>query len=89
MSGKPSEEGRFWRDGVDAVIRAAAQQQGHAEIERRCRLAGVTRAGGQRHWQASAPRLEAAAVRDEIQQLRLDHHHYRYRRIDIAGSQWG
>jgi putative transposase len=65
------------------VIHAQTQQQGHAEIERRCRLAGVSRAGYYRHWQASAPRQEETAVRDEIQRLSLDHHHYGYRRITV------
>jgi len=65
------------------VIHAQTQQQGHAEIERRCRLAGVSRAGYYRHWQASAPRQEETAVRDEIQRLSLEHHHYGYRRITV------
>jgi hypothetical protein len=47
------------------------QQQGHAEIERWCRLAGVSGAGYYRHWQASAPRQEETGVRDEIQRLSL------------------
>jgi putative transposase len=65
------------------VIHAQTQQQGHAEIERRCRLAGVSRAGYYRHWHASAPRQEETAVRDEIQRLSLEHHHYGYRRITV------
>jgi putative transposase len=65
------------------VIHAQTQQQGHAEIERRCRLAGVSRAGYYRHWHASVPRQEETAVRDEIQRLSLEHHHYGYRRITV------
>jgi putative transposase len=65
------------------VIHAQTQQQGHVEIERRCRLAGVSRAGYYRHWQASAPRQEETVVRDEIQRLSLEHHHYGYRRITV------
>ncbi len=73
------------------MIHAQTQQQGHApakaggraEIERRCRLAGVSRAGYYRHWQASAPRQEETVVRDEIQRLSLEHHHYGYRRITV------
>jgi hypothetical protein len=72
------------------VIHAQTQQQacpceggGHAEIERRCRLAGVSRAGYYRHWHASAPRQEETVVRDEIQRLSLEHHHYGYRRITV------
>jgi transposase InsO family protein len=65
------------------VIHAQTQQQGHAEIERRCALAGVSRAGYYRHWHASAPRQEETAVRDEIQRLSLDNRHYGYRRITV------
>jgi putative transposase len=46
-----------------------------------CALAGVSRAGYYRHWQASAPRQEATGVRDAIQRLALAHRHYGYRRI--------
>jgi hypothetical protein len=52
------------------VIRAQVQQQGY-EIERMCLLAGVSRAGYYRHWQASKPREADAALRDEIQKLSL------------------
>jgi transposase InsO family protein len=52
------------------VIHAQVQQQGF-EIERMCRLAGVSRAGYYRHWLASAPREEETALRDEIQRLSL------------------
>jgi putative transposase len=71
------------------VIHAQTQQQGHAEIERRCRLAGVSRAGYYRHWHASAPRQEETAVRDEIQRLSLEHHHYGYRRIAVLLKRLG
>jgi putative transposase len=71
------------------VIHARTQPQGHAEIERRCRLAGVSRAGYYRHWQASAPRQEETAVRDEIQRLSLEHHHYGYRRITVLLKRTG
>src|ERR1700730_17720680 len=46
-----------------------------------CRLAGVSRAGYYRHWQASAPRREETGLRDAIQKLALAHRHYGYRRI--------
>jgi putative transposase len=59
------------------------QQQGHAEIERRCQLAGVSRAGYYRHWQASAPRQEETALRDEIQRLSLAERFYGYRRLTV------
>jgi putative transposase len=65
------------------VIHAQTQLQGHAEIERRCRLAGVSRAGYYRHWQASAPRQEETALRDEIQRLSLAERFYGYRRLTV------
>jgi putative transposase len=46
-----------------------------------CSLAGVSRAGYYRAWQASAPRAERTALRDVIQRLALAHRHYGYRRI--------
>ena len=46
-----------------------------------CALAGVSRAGYYRHWQASAPRQEETALRDAIQRLALANRHYGYRRI--------
>jgi AcrR family transcriptional regulator len=35
-------------------------------IEQMCRLAGISRAGFYRHWQASAPRQEETEIRDAI-----------------------
>src|SRR5258708_33459109 len=55
--------------------------QGGLPVERLCALAGVSRAGYYRHWQASAPRREEAAGRDAIQRVALAHRHYGYRRI--------
>ncbi len=55
--------------------------QGEATIERWCRLAGVSRAGYYRRWQASAPRAEETGLRDAIQRLALANPHYGYRRI--------
>jgi transposase InsO family protein len=46
-----------------------------------CALAGVSRAGYYRHFQASAPRQEETCVRDAIQRVALDNRHYGYRRI--------
>ncbi|MGH6933719.1 MAG: IS3 family transposase [Dongiaceae bacterium] len=55
--------------------------QGVLTVERMCALAGVSRAGYYRHWQASLPRQEETGVRDAIQRLALAHQHYGYRRI--------
>jgi len=55
--------------------------QGGLPVARLCALAGVSRAGYYRHWQASVPRQEETAVRDAIQRLALAHRHYGYRRI--------
>jgi putative transposase len=55
--------------------------QGELTIERMCALAGVSRAGYYRHWQASAPRQEETGVRDAIQRLALADRHCGYRRI--------
>jgi len=46
-----------------------------------CALAQVSRAGYYRHWQASAPRAEETAVRDQVQRLALANRHYGHRRI--------
>lgn len=59
----------------------AALPQGGLSIESLCRLAGISRAGYYRHWQASAPRQEQTGLRDAIQRLALAHRHYGYRRI--------
>lgn len=48
-----------------------------------CALAGISRAGYYRAWQASAPRQEATELRHQIQLLRLAHRHYGYRRISV------
>ena len=45
--------------------------QGSQAIQRRCRLAGVSRAGYYRFWQKSAPREHDTAVRDAIQRVAL------------------
>jgi transposase InsO family protein len=50
-------------------------------VERMCALAGVSRAGYYRHWQASAPRQEETEVRDAIQRVALAHRRYGYRRV--------
>ena len=57
------------------------QSQGMLSIERMCGLAGVSRAGYYRHWQASAPRQEETGLRDAVQRLALAHRPYGHRRI--------
>jgi putative transposase len=55
--------------------------QGAATIQRLCRLAGVSRAGYYRHFEASAPARADADLRDAIQRISLAHRQYGYRRI--------
>ena len=66
------------------MIHAQSRQQGdNLGIERMCALAVVSRAGYYRHWQASKPRQQETALRDEIQRLALAERHYGYRRITV------
>ncbi len=51
------------------------------DVERLCRLTGVSRASYYRRWAASAPRREETALRDRVQRLSLAHPFYGYRRI--------
>jgi transposase InsO family protein len=67
----------------------SALPQGEIGIERMCRLAGVSRAGYYRHWQAHEPRREETGLRDAIQRLALVHRHYGYRRIAAALAREG
>jgi putative transposase len=60
---------------------SAAVPQGGLGVEGLCWLAGVSRAGYYRHWQASAPRQEQTELRDAIQRVALAHRYYGYRRI--------
>ncbi len=57
------------------------RSQGMVGIERMCALAGVSRAGYYRHWQASEPRAEETGLRDVVQRLALANRHYGHRRI--------
>jgi putative transposase len=58
------------------------EQQGDpVRIERYCRLAGVSRAGYYRHWQASRPGQEETALRDALQRLSISYPHEGYRPI--------
>jgi transposase InsO family protein len=55
--------------------------QAAATVQRLCLLAGVSRAGYYRHFEASAPARADADLRDAIQRISLKHRHYGYRRI--------
>lgn len=50
-------------------------------VDRKCALAGVSRASFYRHWHESAPKREETALRDVIQRLAIANRHYGYRRI--------
>jgi putative transposase len=66
------------------------QRQGEGlGIERMCALAGVSRAGYYRHWQASKPRQEETALRDAIQRLSLADRHRGYRPITVQLQRLG
>jgi transposase InsO family protein len=58
--------------------------QGQLTVERMCALAGVSRSGYYRAWQASAPREEDTALRDAIQRIAVTNRRYGYRRIAAA-----
>lgn len=66
------------------------QRQGNVGIARMCTLAGVSRAGFYRAWQASAPREEETELRDAIQRIALDNRRYGHRRItaELRRSGW-
>jgi transposase InsO family protein len=57
--------------------------QGELSVERMCVLAGASRAGYYRYFQASAPRQEESCARDAIQRIALENRHYGYRRISV------
>jgi len=46
-----------------------------------CDLLRESRSSYYRHWQASVPREEETALRDEVQRLALAYRHYGYRRL--------
>ncbi len=59
------------------------------QVQRLCQLAGVSRAGYYRHFQASAPAQADADLRSVIQTLSLQHRHYGYRRITAQLARTG
>ena len=54
-----------------------------------CELLKVSRASFYRHWQASSPKQEATAVRDEVQRVALANRRYGYRRVTAQLRQEG
>ena len=83
MDAAPPSSSRPHLRGVEAMTTQETQGQPHedANIERLCRLGGVSRAGCYRYFEASAPARAEADLRDYIQRLSLRHRHYGYRRI--------
>ena len=55
--------------------------QAAATVQHLCQLAGVSRAGYYRHFEAKAPARADADLRDAIQRISLAHRQYGYRRI--------
>jgi transposase InsO family protein len=72
------------------VIRVMMQRQGDIGIEQLCALAGVSRSGYYRQWQASAPGEEESELRDAVQRIALGQRHYGHRRIaaELKRSGW-
>jgi len=72
------------------VIRVMMQRQGALGIEGMCALAGVSRAGYYRHWQATAPREEETELRDAVQRVATGRRAYGHRRVtaELQRSGW-
>src|SRR5580658_6354314 len=64
---------------------SASEPQGHPhediDVQRLCRLGGVSRAGYYRCFMTNQPARADADMRDQIQRISLAHRHYGYRRI--------
>jgi len=60
---------------------AERAEQGGLTIERMCELAGVSRAGFYRYWEASQPKQADTALRDELQRVALEKRFYGHRRV--------
>jgi transposase InsO family protein len=69
---------------------SASESQGqiheNADIQRLCRLGGVSRAGYYRSFEINQPARADADMRDQIQRISLAHRHYGYRRIAASMS---
>lgn len=80
--GSTAAEFRCWRVSIYEEIREMTGLQGKGNVERFCRLAGVSRAGFYRNWNETEPDEEEVALRDRIQTLFIEHRgHYGVRRM--------
>jgi putative transposase len=64
-----------------SAVERQGQTHDDANVQRLCRLAGVSRAGYYRDFQTNQPARADADMRDCIQRLSLAHRHHGYRRI--------
>jgi putative transposase len=75
---------RGGRVSIYQEIREMMRLQGKGRVERCCRLAGVSRAGFYRHWQAAEPAAEEMELRHQMQLIFVAHRgHYGYRRVTM------
>lgn len=80
--GTTTAELRCWRVSVYEEIREMTHLQGQGNVERFCRLTGVSRAGFYRNWRQTEPDEEEMALRHRIQMLFIEHRgHYGILRI--------
>jgi putative transposase len=80
--GTTAAELRDGRVSIYEEIREMMRLQGKGRVERCCRLAGVSRAGFYRYWQAAEPAAEEMEMRHQIQLIFVAHRrHYGYRRV--------
>jgi transposase InsO family protein len=76
------QERRDWRLGIYEVIHSWTQEQGTLTVERKCYLAGVSRAGYYRSLVEKEPDEAEMAMRATLQEIVLAHHRrYGYRRV--------
>jgi transposase InsO family protein len=88
--GTTAAELRGGRVGIYEAIREMMRLQGKGRVERCCRLAGVSRAGFYRQWQAAEPAAEELELRHQMQFIFVAHRgHYGYRRIAAQLRQQG
>jgi transposase InsO family protein len=81
---------RGGRISIYEEIREMMRLQGKGRVERCCRLAGVSRAGFYRQWQAAEPAEEEQELRHQMQLIFVTHRgHYGNRRIAAQLRQQG